>query len=414
MTTAEETTLEEIPWIISVDDHVMEPPHLWQTWLPANLREDGPKIVRLPWRRGSNVRGHGFEPAPDGPVTEFWKIGEFHLAIPKVEAAAGLPPDEVTHDPFTFEEMRPGCWQVPARLADMDQARIERSLCFPNTCRFAGQLFLWMEDKELALAYLQAYNDWMVEEWAGESGGRLLPLCLVPLWDPQLAAAEVRRNAARGVRAVSFTELPAMLDLPSIHAADGHWLPFIQACDETGTVICMHIGSSSTVPSTGKDAPGRIRQATINFNAQLSFVDWLFSGLLVKYPNVKLAFSESQIGWMPYAIERMDRIWRTGNAIAKIDEVFVDPPSAQMAGRVFGCFFEDDFGIEVRDAVGIDQITFESDYPHQDSTWPHTYEYLSKALAGLPADEAYKITRGNAIRMLGLEPELPGRREGGA
>ena len=292
--------------------------------------------------------------------------------------------------------------------------RIERSLCFPNICRFAGQLFLWMDDKELALAYLQAYNDWMVEEWAGESGGRLLPLCLVPLWDPQLAAAEVRRNAARGVRAVSFTELPAMLDLPSIHAADGHWLPFIQACDDTGTVICMHIGSSSTVPVDGQRRAGTdpAGDHQLQRPAVVRRLDVL--GPVDRYPNLKLAFSESQIGWMPYALERMDRIWRMGNAISKVDEIFVEPPSHQMAGRVFGCFFEDDFGIEVRESVGIDQITFESDFPHQDSTWPHTYEYLSKALAGLPADEAYKITRGNAIRMLGLEPELPGRREGGA
>ena len=162
---------------------------------------------------------------------------------------------------------------------------------------------------------------------------------------PPRSAATPRGGCAPS----AFTELPAMLGLPSIHDADGHWLPFIQACDDTGTVICIHIGSSSTVPSTGNDAPGRIRQATINFNAQLSFVDWMFSGLLIRYPNLKLAFSESQIGWMPYALERMDRIWRMGNAIAKIDEIFVEPPSHQMAGRVFGCFFEDDFGIEVRD-----------------------------------------------------------------
>ena len=186
-----------------------------------------------------------------------------------------------------------------------------------------------------------------------------------------------------------------------------------EACDETGTVICMHIGSSSTVPSTGTDAPGRIRQATINFNAQLSFVDWLFSGLLIRYPNLKLAFSESQIGWMPYALERMDRIWRMDNAIAHIGDTFREAPSAQMADRVFGCFFEDDFGIEVRERVGIDQITFESDYPHQDSTWPRTHDYLTEALAGLSSDEIWKITRGNAIRMLGLEPQLPGRNERG-
>jgi predicted TIM-barrel fold metal-dependent hydrolase len=400
----------EVPWIISVDDHVMEPAHLFQRWLPEKYRERGPKVVRRPWERGPGFRGQGFQVATSGTETDFWDFGDFYFGIPKVEAAAGLPPEEVVHEPIAFADMRPGCFQVKERLADMDKAHIERSLCFPNVFRFAGQIFLWMSDKELALASLRAYNDWMVEEWAGESGGRLLPLCLVPLWDPQLAADEVRRNAARGVRAVTFSELPAALDLPSIHAADGHWLPFIEACDETGTVICLHIGSGSHVASSSSDAPSRVRMSTVNFNAQLAFVDWMFSGHLVRFPNVKLAFSESQLGWMPYALERMDRIWRQGNALAGVDRsVFVNPPSTYMPGRVFACFFEDTFGLEVRDAIGVDQITFESDYPHQDTTWPHTYEYLTEVTAGMPAADIHKIARGNAITLFGLEPELPTR-----
>jgi predicted TIM-barrel fold metal-dependent hydrolase len=246
----------------------------------------------------------------------------------------------------------------------------------------------------------------MVEEWAAESGGRLIPLCIMPLWDPVRAAEEIRRNAARGVRAVTFTELPAALGLPSIHSKDGHWLPFIEACDETGTVICIHIGSSSTTAESSPDAPPAVRMSTLSFNAQLAFTDWVYSGLLPTYPNLKLAFSESQIGWMPYVLERMDRVWRVGNAVARMNPVFVEPPSFYTKDRVYGCFFEDDFGIEARHAIGIEKITFESDYPHQDSTWPHTYEYLTGVLEGVPDDEAYAIARGNAIRMLDLEPEL--------
>jgi predicted TIM-barrel fold metal-dependent hydrolase len=395
-----------VPWIVSVDDHVIEPPDLFQARLPARLRERGPRVVRLPWKRGGGERSQGISPAASGPETDFWQVENTCVAIAKVEVAAGLPPEEVKHEPISFAEMRPGCYRVRERLRDMDTAKIERSLCFPNTMRFAGQLFLWLGDKDLALACVRAYNDFMVEEWAGESGGRLIPLCVVPLWDAQLAADEIRRNAARGVKAVTFTELPSVLDLPSIHDRNGYWLPFVEACDETGTVICMHIGSSSTVPVSAPDAPGCVRMTTVNFNAQLAFADWMFSGLLVRYPNLKLAFSESQVGWMPSVLERMDRIWRTGNAVAHIDPAFVHEPSSYMTGRVFGCFFEDDFGIANRHAIGVDQITFESDYPHQDSTWPHTHEYLTSALAAVPADDAFKIARGNAIRMLDLEPEL--------
>jgi predicted TIM-barrel fold metal-dependent hydrolase len=394
-----------VPWIISVDDHLIEPPDLFEDRLPAKFREQTPRVVHLPWTRGGGTRTQGIAPAATGPTTDFWQVDDIHVAIPKVEVAAGLPPEQVTHEPVSFADIRPGCFRVKERLRDMDAAKIERSLCFPNSMRFAGQVFLQLQDKDLALACVHAYNDFIVEEWAGESGGRLIPLCLVPLWDAELAAQEIRRNAARGVRAVAFTELPSVLGLPSIHDKDGYWLPFIEACDETGTVICMHIGSSSTVPVSSPDAPGCVRMTTVNFNAQLAFSEWMFSGLLPKYPRLKLAFSESQVGWMPYVLERMDRIWRMGNAIAGIAPAFVNEPSSYMAGRVFGCFFEDDYGIANRDAIGIDHLTFESDYPHQDSSWPHTHDRLTAALAGVSEADAFKIARGNAMRMLELDPE---------
>lgn len=394
-----------LPWLISADDHVMEPPDLWTSRLSAKFAEAAPRVVRLPWARGAGSHNQGFVPAAEGPLADFWQVEDAMIPIPKVEVAAGLPPDEVVHVPVTYDDMRPSCYDVKARLADMDVVRIERSLCFPNVARFAGQLFLWMKDRELAMACMCAYNDFIVEEWAGESGGRLIPLCVIPLWDPVAAAEEVRRNAARGVRAVTFTELPPLLGLPSIHDAGGHWLPFIEACDETRTTICMHIGSSSSVPSTAPDAPTSVRLSTLNFNAQLAFADWMFSGHLARRPNLKLAFSESQIGWIPYVLERMDRVWRMGNAIAGIDPVFEAPPSTYMNGRVFGCFFEDDFGLAVRDAIGIDAITFECDFPHQDSSWPHTHEQLAGSLAGLPDEDVHKIVRGNALRMLDLEDE---------
>src|SRR5215475_3458981 len=121
----------------------------------------------------------------------------------------------------------------------------------------------------------------MVEEWCGDSGGRLIPLIIVPLWDVELAALEVRRNAARGVHAVCFSEIPPHLGLPSIHT--GAWSPFFAACTETDTVVCMHIGSSSKMPATSPDAPAAV-QATLSFNnAMASMSDFLFSGVLVDY-----------------------------------------------------------------------------------------------------------------------------------
>src|SRR5258708_38376868 len=104
--------------------------------------------------------------------------------------------------------MRDVCYDPKARVDDMLVNPVDSSLCFPSFPRFCGQTFLEAKDREVALACVVAYNDWMVEEWCGDSAGRLIPLCLIPLWDATLAAAEVRRNAARGVRAGSFSEIP--------------------------------------------------------------------------------------------------------------------------------------------------------------------------------------------------------------
>jgi predicted TIM-barrel fold metal-dependent hydrolase len=154
----------------------------------------------------------------------------------------------------------------------------------------------------------------MVEEWCGQSGGRLIPLCLVPLWDVELAADEVRRNADRGVRAVAFSEIPYHLGLPSIHS--GYWDPFRRACAETRTSVNMHIGSWSNMPTSSRDAPNGVGVVLTFANSATSLVDFLFSGVLVRFPALKLAYSEGQIGWLPYVIEPIDDVWEQHRAWA--------------------------------------------------------------------------------------------------
>jgi predicted TIM-barrel fold metal-dependent hydrolase len=392
-----------IPLIISVDDHVIEPPDLWKRWLPSALRDGGPKVMRAPYMIDDATQVHV---AASGPETDFWAYEDVRVAIKNGSAAAGLDASEIDYRPVSYAEMRPGFFELKPRLDDMDANHVERSLCFPTFPRFCGQTFLEAKDKELALACVLAYNDWMVDEWCGESGGRLIPLCLIPLWDPNAAAAEVRRNAERGVRAVAFTELPAYLGLPSMHDANGYWNPFFAACDETGTAICIHIGSASKFNKSSTDSPRVARQAALFINSQLSLIDWLTSGVMARFPNIRVAFSESQIGWMPFVLERLDHLWDKGRAGADINPLITRPPSTYMAGRIFGCFFEDDFGLASRDVIGIDQITFESDYPHQDSLWPNTRAYAEQAMTSLTADEIEKVVRGNAINLFQLPPAL--------
>jgi len=219
--------------------------------------------------------------------------------------------------------------------------------------------------------------------------------------DAELAAAEVRRNAERGVHAVCFSEIPPHLKLPSIHS--GQWDPFFAACEETATTINMHIGSSSRMPATSADAPDGVA-ATLSFNnAMASMADWLFSGKLVQFPELKIAYSEGQIGWLPYLLERADTVWEEHRAWINASELVPEPPSTYYRRNIFGCFFRDLHGVKSRDDIGIDTITFETDYPHTDSTWPDSKQVAQDLMGHLPDDVVYKILRGNAIKMLSLD-----------
>ena len=211
----------------------------------------------------------------------------------------------------------------------------------------------------------------------------------------------VRRNAARGVTAVAFSEITAKLGLPSLHS--GYWEPFFDACDETGTVVCMHIGSSSQMPATSLDAPVAV-SATLSFgNAMSSMSDFLFSGVLVRHPELRLAYSEGQIGWMPYILERADDVWLQHRAWGGVKDLVPEPPSTYFHRQVFGCFFRDRHGLESLHRIGVDNVTFETDYPHTDSTWPDSKKIFEEQVAGLDDETVWKLARGNAIRILRLD-----------
>jgi predicted TIM-barrel fold metal-dependent hydrolase len=402
-------SIVDIPRIISVDDHVVEPPDLWTKRLPAKYQGKGPRVVRDRARFSFTGGTFAYEKGvTDGEWCDWWLYDELVYPFPKLSAAVGFDDLDVT--PTTFDEIRPGCWIQSERLADMDANHVDASICFPNTLpRFCGQTFYEQGvkreggDPELARLCVAAYNDWMIDEWcAGDAKGRLIPLTMIPLWDAELAAAEVRRCAANGSFAVAFSENPHPLGLPSIHS--GHWDPFFTACQETDTVVCMHIGSSSRMPATSPDAPF-IVSSTLTFqNAMGSMLDYIFSGTLERFPTLKIAYSEGQVGWMPYVLERADKLWaeRSDNSFGTS---LPRPPTSYIPGRVYGCIFDDETGLRNRDAVGIDQICFETDYPHADSTFPHSKKVAAdiSAQAGLDAEETYKLVRGNAIRAFGLE-----------
>ncbi len=396
--------IERIPPIVDVDAHLVEPPGIWVDRLPAKYRDVGPRIELLP--PGTPIlQGGGYIEAPgtEGDPVAWWHYEDHLYSVKRLIAAAGYPAEEITLDGVTFEQMRPGCWQQQARLDDMTLNGVEAQLCFPNYPRFAGQIFLRGQDRELAKLCVEAYNDWMVDEWCAGTGGRLIPLCLVPLWDGELAAAEVRRNAARGVRAVAFSEIPAYLGLPSIHS--GHWDPFFRACEETGTVVCMHIGSGTRTPHTSDDSPAAVDATIIFGNSVASLTDYLLSGVLVRFPGLKLMYAEAQIGWLPYLLERVDDVWETHKGWSDSKAHCPEPPSTYYRTNVYSCFFKDPVGVRMLDVVGEDNVMFETDYPHQDGTFPHSRRAAAEQFGHLDDRLVRKLARGNAIALFGLDLE---------
>ena len=389
-----------IPKIISADDHVIEPAHVWQDRMPSKHKELAPKIVIAPQGEMTLNDGVWLEtPGTGDKMAAWWHFENKRYQIKQMVACPGIPPEEVTMEGVTHDDIAPGCYDPIARLADMDINHVEASLCFPNYPRFCGQLFSEADDLELGLLCVQAYNDWMIDEWCGSSGGRLIPLCIVPLWDAELAAKEIYRVAEKGCRAVAWSELPAWLGRPGLHG--DFWDPFLKACEETQTVICMHIGSGTKTVQTSPEAPTVVTANLIVCNSAASMIDWIFSGKFEQFPNLKLLYAESQIGWIPYFIERADDTWRT-HQWAQGEKRIPKPPSHYYKKHVYSCFFKDTVGIDLLDRIGEDNVLFETDYPHQDGTFPNTLAIAEELFGHLEQETIDKIARNNAIKLFGL------------
>jgi predicted TIM-barrel fold metal-dependent hydrolase len=401
---------DNFDWLISVDDHVVEPPNVWQDRLPKKFRDVGPRLVR-------DAQG------------EAWVYEDARIPTSGLSAAAGKKKEEFSVAPLTYEEMRSGCYDSKARLEDMDRDGVLASLCFPTLPRFCGQQFYEGKDKELSLECVKAYNDFILEEWCGAAPGRFIPMIIMPLWDPALAVAEIERTAAMGARAIAFSENPHQLGLPSIHDENGYWEPVWAVANEAELPICCHIGSSSKLPQTSPDTPFIVTTTLVPMNAIYTCVDWLWSGLFIRYPNLKLCLSEGGIGWMPYVLERAEyTLDRHGSWSAKTDYKveysegeglklearestraanFTVPPRQLFKDHIFGCFIDDRHGTQSLDEIGVDNVMIETDYPHTDSSWPNSREAARKMLSGRTDEEIHKILRGNAERVFNFVPAEP-------
>jgi predicted TIM-barrel fold metal-dependent hydrolase len=378
--------------LVSVDDHVVEPPDLFDQHLPERFKDVAPRVITK----------------DDG--SDVWLYEGQELPNIGLNAVSGRPPEEYGIEPASFEQMRPGCYDIDRRIDDMNANGVLGSMCFPSFPQFCGQLFSRTEDKTVALAMVQANNDWHIDQWCGSYPGRFIPLSLPPVWDPQLMADEVHRVAAKGCRAVTFSENPEKLGWPSLHAE--HWDPFWAACSDEGTVVCLHIGSSSELVITSVEAPINVMITLQPLNIVQAAADLLWSRVLQQFPDLRIALSEGGIGWVPYFLERVDYVYQNHHRWTGQD-LGGQLPSELFRERIITCFIDDAAGLELRDRIGVEHITWECDYPHSDSTWPRSPETLSASLGGLTDDEVNAITHENAMREFSFDPFASRPRERG-
>jgi predicted TIM-barrel fold metal-dependent hydrolase len=360
--------------IISVDDHLIEHPRVWLDRMPSRRAEDVPRIVKL----------------PDGNDTWLYEgreSGNFAL-----NAVAGKHPREFGMDPRSYEDMLPGCYDVEQRVKDMDTEGVWAQLCFPNFGGFAGSTFFAAQDKDLAAECIRAYNDFVLDEWCAAAPDRQIPLVMVPFWDVAASVAEIERTVAKGAKTVTFLEAPHKLGLPSYHT--DHWDPILRVCEEADIPLSLHFGSGGMPQGLAPDGDFFIGIALFGLNSMMATVDLLMSPMFHKFPGLKVALSEGGIGWIPYLLERTDYSWERHKYWCDVNAE--KRPSELFREHIYGCFISDKAGVELRHQIGINNIMFESDYPHSDCNWPHTRKLLADVLADVPDEEARKIVETNA------------------
>ncbi len=360
--------------IFSVDDHLMEPPHTFEGRMPAKYTDRAPRVVET-------EEGHQVWVIDDTP---YFQVGFM--------CVAGRPQEDHRLEPARYDEMRKGCWDIHARIKDMDLGGIWASVNFPSgVTGFGGTLFSEFDDKDFGLACVRAWNDWLFEEWHGSYPDRIVPLGITFLTDPQIGADEIRRNAKRGFTAVTMPEQPHRQGLPPIF--DEYWEPIIRACAETETVMNLHVGSSG-FPDMPPGAPMMELGATLFQSMAFdSCAEWLWSGWPARYPELKIAMSEGGIAWVAGLIDRLDNLMaRSGYGSGWPDKKV--GPSDCLRRNFWFCMIDDPSTISTKDAIGVENILFESDYPHGDGTWPDTQDVMEKLIGHLSEKE---------IRMIGYE-----------
>ncbi len=319
-------------------------------------------------------------------------------------ATVGWPREKWGFTPGAYSELRPGCFDVHERVRDMNANGVLASMNFPTMAGFNARTFTEAADKETAHVMLCAYNDWAIDEWSGAYPGRFIPQGLVPMWDVDLAVAEVHRIGKKGCRSISFLETPHVQGFPSF--LSGHWDPMLQAISDENMVLSLYIGAGFEVINRPQEAPIDHLMVLACQISAITAQDLLFGPTLRAFPDLRVALSEGGIGWIPFYFDRIDRHFDNQSLLHERDDFGGKRPSEVFKEHILACSITDPSGLRLRDRIGIDNIAWECDYPHTDTTWPESPEFAWNELqgAGCTDDEIHQITWQNACRFFDRDP----------
>ena len=370
--------------IISVDDHITEPGTVFDKQLSGQNKATAPTL---------KVKQNG---------TNYWEYQGRKIQSVALNAVTGRVCEEYGMEPTALEQLRKGCWDVNARIDDMNVNGVAASLNFPSFAGIDGGLFISAPDKAQAIVHMRAYNDWHIDEWCGSHPGRFIPVGILPLWDPKETAREVKRLADKGCHAVTMSENPTKRNLPSIHS--DYYEPLWQAVVENDTAICLHIGTGNLAPHCSPESPIEVNITTMPMAVAFGAADWLNLAALQRYPKMKICLSESGIGWIPYLMERADYAHEQHHVWTHSNQYFGDEKPSVIFKRHFSsCFIDDAYGLRNLDLIGEDNVCYEVDYPHSDAPWPNAPETLWKSAQRLTDEQIDKVTHRNAMRLYNFE-----------
>lgn len=378
-----------LDWVIDNDTHISEPPDLFLSRLPKKWHEQAPKIVK------NEQTGY-----------ENWVIGAKQVpSIPVGHTAVAGWPEPFPAAPSGFSEIPKAAHDPHARLEYMDSLRIWAMALYPNVSGFGSQAFLNLEDPDLMIACVHAYNDFLTD-WVSPAPERFIPITSIPFWDVAASVKEIERCAKLGHKGVLFSGAPQDHGQPSL--ASPHWNPIWDCAQSLGLPVSFHIGSGEFTNNSWTPeriqlyGPGGINAQTaigLFLDNGRQILDLLFSGVLARYPELKFVSVESGIGFLPFLLEAADYTFNYG-MVRRDRPEFKLLPSEYFARQVYGCFwFEEYATTHMLDKLPVDNLLWETDYPHPICLFGDVREQIEKSLGSATPELRRKLLFDNSAKL---------------